>query len=168
MNRRATLLALGGAIPMLMTARGVRAQTGSSATQQTLQYGTLAKETSQIAVSRSGTLVVQEFAKGEILEQTAIAKALTSLAKPPPAALTPEQTAVLMKVKDAPDAKFDAIYLHAQIQGHEALLKLQDSVIASGLPLTDDGLHIALIAKAFIQNHLYILRNIYNGSITEK
>ncbi len=170
MNRRTTLLALGGALPLLVTSRALRAQsadtsaapiTPTQAQDETLQYGTLAKATSEIALRRSANTYVKDFARGEIAEQIAVARALTSVAKPPPAKLSPAQQAAFEKVKNAPDATFDSIYLHTQIQGHQSLLQIQNGLLADNLPLTDDSVHIALIAKAFIENHLVILNLLY-------
>jgi hypothetical protein len=78
------------------------------------------------------------FATGEILEQKAIAESLTSSADPKPAKLTAAQQADLEKVQNASAADFDQTYLTVQI---------------------------ALIARAFIINHLYILKHIKNETL---
>ena len=162
MNRRNTLLALGGALPLALAARSLKAQpypTVNVTTWRagTLQYGTLAKETSQYALLRSSNQFVKDFATSEIEEQTAFAQALTALENPPPAPLTAAQQEMLASVETAPDATFDANYLMIQTKGHEMLLQLQLGLIADNLPYTSVALQKALVAKAFIQTHLTAL-----------
>ena len=176
MDRRtaliAPLLAAGGLL-MPMALRGARAQPGtisplrmisvSDWKSTTLSYGTLAKETSQIAIQRSTNPSVRAFATGEILEQTAIAQSITAMADPPPAPLSPAQMADLLKVQNAPADQFDTTYLSVQISGHESLLMTQKSFLSPSPEYNKNLDHIALIAEAFIKNHLYILSQL-NGS----
>jgi predicted outer membrane protein len=163
MNRRTTLLALGGAaLPLVLRPTLVRAQTDISIpdyTTMTLSYGQLAKDTSKVALkSSTASANVQEFAKGEILEQTAIAQSLTDDFTPPPAPLTPQQQATLAAVEAAAGTpQFDAVYVSAQISGHHSLLALQDKLLRTDTDPSDDTVHVALIARAFIRNHLAIL-----------
>jgi predicted outer membrane protein len=121
----------------------------------------VAKLTSQTALGSTQNQDVIAFAKGEILEQTAVASALTSLVSPPPPPLTPMQQQAIEQVKNAPTGQFDAVYLQTQISGHKTLLEIQDSLLAGYSTPTTDDVHIALIAKAFIENHLYILGQLY-------
>ena len=162
MNRRNTLLALGGALPLALAARTLKAQPAapvSVLTWQTgtLQYGTLAKETSQYALLRSGNQFVRDFAKSEIEEQSAFAQALTATPNPPPYPLTPAQQTMLLSIQNAPDATLDAMYIALQIQGHEMLLALQIGLLSDGLPFTTPAVQQATVAKAFIQTHLVAL-----------
>ena len=162
MNRRNTLLALGGALPLALVARSLKAQSYAAVNVTTwragtLQYGTLAKQTSQYALLRSSNQYVKDFATSEIEEQTAFAQALTSSPNPPPAPLTAAQQQMLASVETAPDATFDANYLMIQTKGHEMLLQLQIGLIADGLPYTAAALQQALVAKAFIETHLVAL-----------
>ncbi len=163
MNRRHTLLALGGALPLALTVGSLKAQTMPPVNvttwrDGTLQYGTLAKATSQYALLRSGNQFVRDFARGEIQEQTAFAQALTATPNPPPFPLTPAQQAMLASVQNAPDASFDANYIALQIQGHEMLLALQIGLLSDGLPYTSAAVQQALVAQAFIENHLVALQ----------
>ncbi len=162
MNRRNTLLALGGALPLALAARSLKAAPAPTVTvatwrTYTLQYGTLAKATSQYALLRSGNQYVRDFATSEIEEQTAFAQVLTASPNPPPAPLTPAQQAMLASVQNASDADFDANYLMIQTQGHQMLLQLQIGLIADGLPYTSQALQSALVAKAFVETHLTAL-----------
>jgi predicted outer membrane protein len=134
--------------------------TAGSYKKQVLQYGTLSIKTSYLARQRSSNTDVQAFALGEILEQTAIGQALTDMASPPPVALTPTQKAVLTQIQDAPATSFDNVYLTAQHQAHEELYALQQAFLGSNPVYANQLVHTALIATAFIQNHLYILQQL--------
>ena len=127
---------------------------------QVLQYGTLSIATSYIARHRSANTYVTAFAEGEILEQTAVAQSLTGMADPKPVHLTPAQKAVLAQIQDASDPDFDLTYLKAQHAAHEELLALGSEFLGSNPIYTNDVVHIALIASAFVQNHLYILEQL--------
>jgi predicted outer membrane protein len=169
MNRRTTLIApiaLIGTAALLKT-QAARASTisSSSYTTQVLQYGTLSIKTSRVARARTSTTNVFEFADGEILEQTAIAQSLEDSATVTPAKLTAAQQADLAKVEDASDADFDQTYLTVQLQGHEALLQLQQEFLGPNPVYSADLVHVALISTAFIRNHLYILRHLKNGTL---
>ncbi len=162
MNRRNTLLALGGALPLALAARSLKAQPYPAVNVTTwragtLQYGTLAKETSQYALLRSTNQFVKDFATSEIEEQTAFAQALNASPNPPPAPLTAAQQEMLTTVMTVPASEFDATYLMIQTKGHEMLLQLQIGLLADGLPYTSAAVQQAVVAKAFIETHLTAL-----------
>jgi predicted outer membrane protein len=168
MNRRTTLIApialIGTAA--LLKSHAAHATTISSSTYvtQVLQYGHLSQEISFIARSRTATPYVFEFATGEIFEQTAIAQSLTNSANPPPAMLTPAQAADLEKVSSASAADFDQTYLDVELAGHYALLNLQNEFLGPNPVYSADLVHIALIATAFIKNHIYILEQLQSAT----
>ena len=98
-DRRNVLFGLtGAAAPLLIRSTVAYGQSASPNTgdalnpspfvAQTLQIGTLAKMTSQIALQNSQNASVRRFAKLEIAEQTAVLQSLTSNFNPPPAPLT--------------------------------------------------------------------------------
>ena len=171
MNRRTTLIAPLAALGTLAVMRPSRVfasvsdLSGSSYKAQVLSYGTLSKETSKLAKARAATTYVREFAVGEILEQDAVGQSLTKMANPPPAPLTPMQQAALAMVQNASAAEFDTVYVDVQLKGHEALLKLQDEFLGMNPDYVNDTVHVALIARAFIQNHIYILKQFKSGAI---
>ena len=166
MDRRTTLiapfaLAAGAALLSDRSAHASSVLLSSGAYKtQVLQYGTLSIETSLIARHRSANAYVKAFALGEILEQTAVGQSLTDMAKPKPAPLTPAQMAVLAMIQNASDADFDVTYLTAQHQAHEDLLVLQQEFLGSNPIYSNQLVHTALVATAFIQNHLYILKQL--------
>ena len=166
MDRRTTLIApltlLAGATLLKMApALGASGRlSGGSYKTQVLQYGTLSIETSHIARKRSSNTYVQAFAWGEILEQTSIAQSLTDEADPKPVKLTPAQQAVLAQIQSVPDAQFDMTYLTAQHQAHEVLYNIQQAFLGSNPVYSNQLVHTALIASAFIENHLYVLQQL--------
>ena len=162
MNRRNTLLAIGGALPMVLAARALKAQPNmpvsvSTWMSGTLQYGTLAKATSQYALLRSSNSFVRDFAKGEIQEQTAFAQAITMTPNPAPYPLTAQQQAMLSSIANAPASTLDSQYIALQIQGHMMLQQLQIGLLADGLPYTNPAVQQATVALSFIENHLVAL-----------
>ena len=171
MNRRTTLIAPLAALGTLAVMRPNRVLaasdfiSGNAYKAQVLSYGTLAKETSDLAKTRATDPYVQQFALGEILEQTAIAQSLTKMASPPPAPLNTMQKAALAEVENASASDFDSVYLDVQLQGHNTLLKLQDEFLGMTPDYVNDTVHVALIARAFIMNHLYVLRQLKSGAL---
>ena len=162
MNRRNTLLAIGGALPLAMLARTIKAEAAPAITvtnwkNDTLQYGTLAKTTSMVAVERSTNQYVIDFAHSEIDEQTGFAQVLTASASPPPYPLTAAQIMIRDSVKNASDADFDSTYIAVQIAGHKHLLSLMLTLKADGLPYTAAAMQQAIVAEAFIKTHLKAL-----------
>ena len=169
MDRRHVLLGLAGAAPLLMARTAAFGQTApggvapldaTAYAEQTLQVGTLAKITSQVALSRSKNPFVRRFAVSEIAEQTAVAQSLTSNFNPPPAALTAAQQQIIASLQGLSGPAFDEAYVKAQIQGHEQLLVFQQEFLAGDTDPAADFVHVALIATAFIQTHLALLQGL--------
>ncbi len=166
MDRRHAMLALtGAAVPFILRPRQAAAQSGSpldagSYTQQTLQVGTLAKTLSQLALQQSPSAPVHGFAQSEILEQTAVAQALTNDFNPPPAPLSSEQQQIVSTLQSLSGVQFDNAYIVAQIQGHQQLLALQQGYLQVDSNPASDLVHTALIASAFIETHLLLLSDL--------
>jgi len=162
MNRRHAVIALAGAVPLALVSTRSKAQSvppldAATYVQQTLQVGTLAKLSSQLALTQSSNLGVRKFAKSEILEQTAVAQSLNNNFNPPPAPLTPDQQQILASLAQLSGPDFDAAYINAQIAGHEELLLFQQGLLEVDTNPADDLVHIALIGTAFIETHLVLL-----------
>ena len=136
MDRRKMLLGLSGAAPVLLAAvsRQAFAQAGGTATTtmpsaastaplstaqhkaMTLMAGTLAKQTSQLAMQQARNPKVKEFAGFEVAEQTTVAQVLTDSANPPPAQLDSTHEAMLSQLKSiSPGPQFDRAYIMGQI-----------------------------------------------------
>ena len=127
--------------------------------------GTLAKQASELALQKATNPKVKQFANLEVMEQTAMAQVLTMQASPPPARLDEKHAAVLKELQGASGAEFDKAYVNAQIQGHAELLTIQDAhTIGRGqdtaVMLANDTARIATLAKAAIQTHLTMLKEL--------
>jgi len=176
MNRRDLLAGLYGVALLPLAAGKARAQpptpnaplTAIGADEyksRTLMAGTLAKQTSELALQKATNPKVKQFANLEVMEQTAMAQVLTLQVTPPPAQLDEKHAAVLKGLQGASGAEFDKTYVSAQITGHAELLTIQDAhTIGRGQDtaamLASDTARIATLAKAAIQTHLTMLKEI--------
>ena len=133
----------------------------------TLIAGTLAKQSSELAAQKASDPKVKQFAGFEVAEQTAIAQALTSQQNPPSTALDEKRAAVLKGLQGQSGASFDKAYIMAQIDGHSELLGIQDAFLQgkgqdTASLLASDTAHIATLAKAVIEMHLVMLKDLNN------
>ena len=119
-----------------------------------LAGGDFAAMSSKLALSRANGSAVRAFAKLEIDEQAAVAKAFGS--RPGAAGLTPKQAALLQELESAPAAEFDTLYIQGQILGHRELLALHKSYAASGSDPVAQG--ASIVAVPAIQTHLACCR----------
>jgi len=173
MNRRHAILGLaaaGAAVPLLrgtaiaqtaplVTPGTVRTLSATEHTAMTLMGGTLAKQTSQMALERSENLKVKQFATFEIAEQTALAQVMTNTANPPPVPLDAEHQAVLTSLQSLSGTAFDRAYVQGQIVGHKELLLVQQGYLDNTNRSTD-GQHIAVLARMSIQQHITMLEEL--------
>ena len=180
MNRRHLFAGLSGAVILPWAVRlGPRAAFAQPASptapttpigaddykRMTLMVGTLAKQTSELAMQKAGNAKVKQFAGFEVAEQTAIAQALTSQQTPAAVSLGDKQAGVLKNLQGASGADFDKAYISAQIDGHSELLGIQDAFLQgkgqdTASLLASDTAHIATLAKAVIQMHLAMLKDL--------
>jgi putative membrane protein len=132
---------------------------------RTLMAGTLSKQASELALQKASNPKVKQFANLEAMEQTAMAQVLTLQVSPPPARLDERHAAVLKELQGASGADFDKAYVKAQVEGHAELLTIQDAhTIGRGQDtaamLANDTARIATLAKAAIQTHLTMLKEL--------
>ena len=170
MDRRAILLGSAGlgALSLGLAPRPAPAQqatapqrlSGSEHLAATLMGGTLAKQTSQLALERAQNPRVRQFAGFEIAEQTALAQVLTDTENPPPVPLDATHAAALrtLQAQQAGPA-FDRAYVLSQLQQHQALLLVQQGYLDS-FNRSADTQHIAVLARVSIQQHLVMLQEI--------
>jgi putative membrane protein len=173
MNRRHAILGLaaaGAAMPLLrgtalaqtapLVAPGsVRTLSEGEHRTMTLMGGTLAKQTSQLALERSQNLKVKQFATFEIAEQTAVAQVLTNTGNPPPVTLDAEHQAMLTSLQSLTGAGFDRAYVQNQLAGHKELLAVQQGYL-DNTNRSADGQHIAVLARMSIQQHITMLEEL--------
>lgn len=177
MNRRDLLAGLSGAALLPLAAGGARAQpptpnaplTAIGADEyksRTLMAGSLAKQASELALQKAANPRVKQFANLEAMEQTAMAQVLTMQASPPPVQLDEKHAAALKELQGASGAEFDKAYVNGQIRGHAELLTIQDAYTlgrgqgGTAAMLSDDTARVATLAKAAIQTHLTMLKEL--------
>ena len=132
---------------------------GTEYTTKCLMGGTLAKQTSQLAMERAQNVRVKQFAGFEIAEQTALAQVLTNADNPPPVPLDADHAAVLRTLQAQTGPGFDRAYVLDQIQMHQTLLAVQQGYLDNTNRSTDTQ-HIAVLARMSIQQHLVMLQEI--------
>jgi putative membrane protein len=159
MNRRnaVALLAMSFAAPSVAFA-ATMGDAEKEHAEQTLAVGSVALETSRAAQAKVTGAWVKTFAAYEIAEQTTIAEILKSMGAVPPK-MTEKQMAMIAKAKEGkagPD--FDRSYVADQIEGHNELLKIQDTYIGKGKDSAAVGL--AKLARAQIKEHIDMLQTI--------
>ena len=172
MERRNMLALAGAALPALLASSSrAFAQTTPIAPlpvgtpldraqyrMMTLMGGSLAMQSSQIALQKAANAKVREFAGFEVAEQTTIAQVLTDMANPAPAPLDAMHAAMLAKLQAA-DAglQFDQVYILGQLQGHQELFAVQNNFLQAAPSMASDDGHIAMLARTSIQMHLAML-----------
>jgi putative membrane protein len=119
-----------------------------------LALGTMALETSKVAVAKSSKAKVKQFASFEVAEQSTIAEILQmagASAKPD----TTASDAMVKKLQAENGASFDREYVRGQTEGHQKLLSVQETYITNG----KDPLHLAVakLASGQIKEHLVLL-----------
>ena len=138
--------------------------------RETMMVGTVALQTSEIALQKAQDEDVKQFAQFERDEQTTIAEVLRSMlepagtasaAKPPqPDQKHAEMVQKLQQAK-AGDA-FDKEYIQGQLQGHQELLQIQERFL-QGRPQNREAMNAAKLARGHIKEHLAILKDIQQG-----
>ncbi len=173
MNRRHAIFGLaaaGAAVPLmrgtaiaqtapLVPPGSVPTVSESEHKAMTLMGGTLAKQTSQLALERSQNLKVKQFATFEIAEQTAVAQVLTNSGNPSPVTLDAEHRAMLTSLQSLSGAAFDRAYVQNQLEGHKKLLQIQQGYL-DNTNRSEDGQHIAVLARMSIQQHITMLEEL--------
>lgn len=133
--------------------------------RMTLMAGTLAKQSSELAAQKAGNPKIKQFAGFEVAEQTAVAQALTSQQTPAAVTLDEKRAAALQSLQGVSGADFDKAYVLVQIDGHSELLGIQDAFLKgkgqdTASLLASDTAHIATLAKAVIEMHLVMLKDL--------
>lgn len=140
----------------------------------TLAAGSASLAASRVALQKASDDDVKQFARFEVAEQETIADVLKAMRDPsqaasgqvkPPAEpevtgqLDPKGKAMLDKLEQAKSGKaFDIEYVRGQIEGHQALLKIQEAYLATGKDR--ENLGVAKLARGQIREHLALLAEI--------
>ena len=170
MNRRTLMAGLSGAaaLPILVRAASpvALAQTSTAPLglleyrRMTLLVGSLAKQSSELALQRRTHPRIHEFAAFENAEQTTMAQVLTDTPNPPAVPLDAAQEGMLRQLQATSGSAFDRAYLQMQLQGHEQLLGIQESFLRGQPSMATDPVHVAMMARTTIQMHLTMLQDI--------
>ena len=161
MDRRnaLTLLAIALAAPTLAYGKeGAMSEAEKEYAMQTLAVGSVALETAQIAEQKAENPWVKKFAQYEVAEQRTIAEILKSMGGHP-AKLTDKESAMITKAKEAKAGKsFDEEFLSGQLEGHQELLKIQNTYIDKGKD--EAAVNLAKLARAQIKEHIDLIETI--------
>lgn len=154
---------------MLPTAAfGQSSQTATSLeakhASDTLEAGSVALETSRIALTKSTDPNVKRFALFEAAEQETVATVVKAAARIPDAPQPPaDGRAMIETMSGLPAGKsFDAAYVKSQIDGHRRLLEIQEAYLAAGKDVTHRS--IAALARGHIKEHLATLEILQNST----
>jgi len=139
--------------------------------QQTMMIGSVALQTSEIALQKAQDEDVKQFAKFEADEQKGLAEVLRSMlepagtASPQGAAGAPSQpdqkhAAMIQKLQQAKagDA-FDKDYVKGQLDGHRELLQIQESFVQAR-PQSREAMNVAKLAAGRIREHIEMLEDL--------
>ncbi|MCK2053167.1 DUF4142 domain-containing protein [Methylobacterium sp. 37f] len=163
MDRRSVLFAMAGLVSAVPLAQAQPAFDLGSPDQfrlSELMGGEFAIQTSRLALERSRSPAIRNFAQLEINEQTAVAAALG--ATPGNVQPRPDQMAILQQLQGlSPGRAFDRAYVQGQIAGHEELLALNTAYAQGGSDPRSRA--VATVAVPSIQTHLSMLSSLRRG-----
>jgi putative membrane protein len=160
MDRRNALALLAVAIAAPTVARAKEAMGDAEKTHasETLAVGSVALETAKIAEDKAQNAWVKKFAQYEVAEQTTIAQILKA-AGASPAKLTEKQSQMIAKAKDAKAGPaFDDEFLANQLEGHNELLKIQETYIEKGKDQA--SVNLSKLARGQIKEHIDLIETI--------
>jgi putative membrane protein len=145
--------------------------------QQTLAGGTVALQTSEMALQKAQNPHVKQFAQFERDEQTTIAEVLRSFQEPAATAtagqartgagggaagsapeIPADKARMMQQLQQASGAEFDRMYIEGQMQGHQELLQIQETYLRSGR--NREHVNVAKLARGHIKEHLARLQEI--------
>jgi putative membrane protein len=170
MNRRnaLSLIAFGAFVPSIAIAQerhpseerhsseGGLGQAARNYMQNTLEVGSISLAASRIAQEKARNPLVRHFANYETAEQEGVAEVLKSLGATPPSQESEDQTRAVRGLNRLSGLRFDAAYLHAQAQGHDRLLRIQNDFIATGQdPMLGN---IARLIRGKVEEHIDMIR----------
>ncbi|MGO4706406.1 DUF4142 domain-containing protein [Microvirga sp. 2MCAF38] len=175
MDRRYVLAGIAGAMaaPALAqttvpSAMGQLTQADVQHIRQTLQVGGVSLETSRIALQKAQNADLKQFAGFEVQEQTTLSEVLHSILEPGATSATggaatstdAQSRDMIQKLQSAQTGSdFDRQYLQGQLQGHHALLQIQERYLQSRSQ-NREGTNITKMARGQILEHIALLEGI--------
>ncbi len=140
--------------------------------QDTMQAGAFALQTSEVALQKAKDEDVKQFAQFEADEQRGIAEVLRSMMEPAGTASAPGAAPAAPPQLDAKHADmfrklqetkageaFDKMYVDGQIQGHEELLRIQETFLKSN-SRNREHVNVAKLARGHIKEHVQVLKDL--------
>jgi putative membrane protein len=141
--------------------------------QQTLAAGTVALQTSEIALQKAQNPIVRQFAQFERDEQTTIAEVLRSMQEPAATAsggaaarsgtapeIPADKADMMQQLQQAKaGAEFDRLYIQGQLQGHQDLLQIQERYLQAN-SRNREHVNVAKLARGHIKEHVARLQEI--------
>jgi putative membrane protein len=184
LHRRSALFAgvafVGSISPFLAQTRsgsspsGQMRQAEAQHIKDTMKVRSVALATSRLALEKAQNAKVKQFAQFEVAEQQTISDVLSAIESDGKSAARTGQDAgdgrsqpqldqagqqMLKRLQEAKAGmEFDREYVSAQIDGHQQLMKIQESYINSGKNVLN--LSIAKLARGQIKEHLTLLNDI--------
>lgn len=168
MDRRTALIAITSAGGLVFAERALAAAPGGQAmlgtadiehARKTATVGSVSLQAANIALHKAHTPKVAEFAKFEHDEQTTVAAILKSMDPKLIPVPDPMMEAGVKKLSAMPAGRaFEKAFVMAQIEGHEALLQIQNTYLGSGL--SPAGTYVTMLATGMIKGHLALLSDL--------
>ncbi|TCR68254.1 DUF4142 domain-containing protein [Bosea sp. BK604] len=158
MNRRSLIQSALAASLVPTSVLGQSSQTTTSLeakhASETLEAGTVALETSRVAMNKATDANVKRFAQFEAAEQETVAAVIKDAARisdaPKPSG---DGKAMIDTLASLPAGKsYDLAYVKGQIDGHNLLLQIQEAYLSTGKDATHRS--IAALARGHIKEHL--------------
>lgn len=155
-TRRSSMLGIAAATltPFALT-RSAFAQAGGDYAARALEGGMFLKMTSQMALEKSETAMIREFAELEVAEQTTVAEILESTGATAPTEMKAAHAEVIESLRAASGSQFDLAYLEAQTTGHREALAVHQAMAEMSeitVPVAT-----AKLAAGHIKSHLAML-----------
>jgi putative membrane protein len=138
--------------------------------QQTLMVGSVALQTSEIALQKAEDDEVKQFARFEADEQKGLAEVLRSMMEPAGTAsaqgapaqpqMDQKHAQMVQKLQQAKAGEeFDKMYVDGQIEGHQELLQIQEAYLKSN-PRSREHMNVAKLARGHIKEHIAVLQDL--------
>jgi putative membrane protein len=171
MNRRNSLKLAGGAGLTLLTAtlaptlllaqnrdRVDLGETEERHIRETLELGAVSLETAKLAKERARDAWVKKFAEYETAEQETAGEVLRSLGARLSQAAREDRQQVRQDLRGASGRAFEEIFLQLQADGHDQLLRVQDTYIKGGK--SPEHLAVARLLRGQIREHIDFIKTL--------
>jgi putative membrane protein len=126
--------------------------------RETLELGTVSLETSRLAKERARDSWVKKFAEYETAEQETVAEVLRTLGARLSQEAREDRRQARRDLREASGRGFEEAYLEVQAEGHDQLLRVQETYIRSGKD--EHHLGIARLVRGQVKEHIDLIKTI--------